>query len=167
MQKLVGRRFSRLEVIEKTDQRSGNSIVWKCRCDCGKICYVSGYNLSKGLTRSCGCLRIEGGLKNIPALQESRPLIDGTDVRMLSEMALRSDNRTGVRGVSWDNKRQCYRATITFKGKGYYLGRFHDLDKAKEIRLLAEERIFGEFLDWYAETVDGGRKSDGVLSEGR
>jgi hypothetical protein len=36
-----------------------------------------------------------------------------------------------------------------------------------EIRLLAEERIFGEFLDWYAETVDGGRKSDRVLSESR
>lgn len=96
-------------------------------------------------------MRIEAGMKNIPLLQETRPLIDGTDVRMLEEMAMRIDNKTGVRGVCWDKDRHCYRATIAFKGKGYYLGRFNDLGKAKEIRQLAEEKIFGEFLEWYYE----------------
>jgi len=148
---ILGQRFSRLVVVEKTALRAGKNVVWKCKCDCGELCYVSGYNLRHSFTRSCGCMRVEAGMKNIPALQESRPLIDGTDVRMISDMTVRSDNKTGVRGVSWDKNRQCYRAMITFKGKSYYLGRFSDLEKAKEIRLIAEEKMFGEFLDWYYE----------------
>jgi len=35
---LIGERFGRLTVIEKTDKRKNGSIVWKCQCDCGNIC---------------------------------------------------------------------------------------------------------------------------------
>jgi hypothetical protein len=155
MKDISGQTFGRLTVMEKTDMRDGNSIVWKCQCSCGKTAFVNSYNLRKGYTRSCGCLRVEKALENVPVLQGARPLIDGTDARMLGEMELRSDNKTGIRGVSWDRDRQCYRATITFKGKGYYLGRFHDLDEAKKIRRLAEEKIFGAFLEWYYGELHG------------
>ena len=30
--------------------------MWHCRCDCGSEVLVSGSNLSKGCTKSCGCL---------------------------------------------------------------------------------------------------------------
>lgn len=29
--------------------------MWKCQCECGKICYIPTSNLSRGHTRSCGC----------------------------------------------------------------------------------------------------------------
>ena len=33
--------------------------IFKCKCDCGKIIEVIGYNLINGHTKSCGCLRKE------------------------------------------------------------------------------------------------------------
>lgn len=59
MNDLKGKKFGRLFVIEKTDERAGNSIVWRCKCDCGKDCTASSYALTHGLKRSCGCLQTE------------------------------------------------------------------------------------------------------------
>lgn len=33
---LTGLRIGKLTVLEPTDQRIRNAVVWKCRCDCGK-----------------------------------------------------------------------------------------------------------------------------------
>lgn len=33
--------------------------MWNCVCDCGKQTVVLGYNLKKGITKSCGCLQKE------------------------------------------------------------------------------------------------------------
>jgi hypothetical protein len=56
---ILGKRFGRIVVIEKTAKRSQESIVWKCRCDCGKETFVSTGNLRSGNTVSCGCFRRE------------------------------------------------------------------------------------------------------------
>lgn len=53
---IVGKKFGKLTPIEPTENRAANStIVWKCKCDCGNICYVSSGNLKRGHTTSCGC----------------------------------------------------------------------------------------------------------------
>lgn len=57
--KLFGQRYGRLTVLEPTDMRSGNSVKWKCKCDCGNICYVSVDQLQKGETVSCGCYHLD------------------------------------------------------------------------------------------------------------
>lgn len=54
---LVGERFFRLLVISPTKHRSGTSIVWECKCDCGVSCFVNGQNLRDGRQKSCGCWR--------------------------------------------------------------------------------------------------------------
>ena len=48
----IGKRFGNLIVIDS--RRSGYSI---CKCDCGEITEISNYNLRKGHTKSCGCLK--------------------------------------------------------------------------------------------------------------
>lgn len=53
---LVGKRFGRLLCLEITDKRRTQSVVWKCQCDCGNICYPTSRTLLGGLTKSCGCL---------------------------------------------------------------------------------------------------------------
>lgn len=59
---ISGLRFGRLTVINKTNMRSSKSSdngasLWKCKCDCGEICYYSRYSLiSKFGVKSCGCL---------------------------------------------------------------------------------------------------------------
>lgn len=48
-------RLGKLTVIEPTDQRNRGTIVWRCRCDCGKEILVDSRKLSAGAIRSCGC----------------------------------------------------------------------------------------------------------------
>lgn len=54
---LAGQRFGRLTASERTDERDHGSVVWRCRCDCGRTALVSARNLRNGHTTSCGCAR--------------------------------------------------------------------------------------------------------------
>ena len=53
---LVGRRFGKLVVEARTEERQNNSIVWKCKCDCGNYKNVPTHLLTSNHTQSCGCL---------------------------------------------------------------------------------------------------------------
>lgn len=54
---LVGRRFGRLIVVSPTEESTKKrSIIWECKCDCGKKTFVSSSLLQSGGTKSCGCL---------------------------------------------------------------------------------------------------------------
>jgi hypothetical protein len=63
---LTGKKFGRLAVVKRNMEfQNGDRALWECKCDCGEITYVSTYNLRKGLTQSCGCLRRETARRNI------------------------------------------------------------------------------------------------------
>ncbi|SHK84843.1 AP2 domain-containing protein [Desulforamulus aeronauticus] len=51
--------FGRLKAISPTDQRKDGNIIWECICECGETVYVTGRNLTRGFTKSCGCLSEE------------------------------------------------------------------------------------------------------------
>lgn len=54
---LTGQRFGKLVALSRTEKRmDSGSVVWKCRCDCGKLAEVSARRLIRGKVRSCGCL---------------------------------------------------------------------------------------------------------------
>lgn len=52
---LVGKIFGKLTVLEYSHSENYQSI-WKCKCECGNIIYVSTNKLNNGHTKSCGCL---------------------------------------------------------------------------------------------------------------
>lgn len=62
---LIGQKFGRLTVIGQTENyisRSGKQhTAWECICSCTNRtkCIVIGNNLTKGNTRSCGCIKKE------------------------------------------------------------------------------------------------------------
>ena len=57
---LIGQRFGRLVVIEKSEKRdSGGNVFWLCKCDCGKDTLVSTHSLKVGHCKSCGCYKID------------------------------------------------------------------------------------------------------------
>lgn len=56
---LTGMRFGRLEVVSRAENCNDGAVRWNCVCDCGNTRIVSGSNLKKGHTTSCGCLRRE------------------------------------------------------------------------------------------------------------
>ena len=52
---LSGQRIGKLTVIEPTQQRVRNAVVWRCRCDCGNEIFVESRRLKPGVIYSCGC----------------------------------------------------------------------------------------------------------------
>lgn len=70
---LTGKRFGRLTVIKRAEDKiepSGrHRLMWKCLCDCGNVCYVSGDNLGK-CAFSCGCRKNESASKRFSSKLE-------------------------------------------------------------------------------------------------
>lgn len=102
---LMGRRFSRWLVIgraESADRRRRPR--WSCRCDCGVVRDVCAETLTRGVSRSCGCLQRDTVSKHGHAKHgEKRSLMFGIWVGMIQ----RCDNPNaagyatyGARGVS-------------------------------------------------------------------
>lgn len=57
MDNLTNKRFGRLIVLHKDENRKGN--YWICKCDCGNIKSICAKHLKSGDTQSCGCLQKE------------------------------------------------------------------------------------------------------------
>lgn len=58
---------------------------------------------------------------------------------------LRSTNRSGIIGVSFDKRRNKWAASITFNNKKIFIGRFESKEDAILARLQKEIELFGEF----------------------
>ena len=56
MKNISGKRYGRLVAVEPMKQDSRGNWWWKCICDCGTETTVKFARLSKGTTKSCGCL---------------------------------------------------------------------------------------------------------------
>lgn len=52
---LTGKKFGRLEVIERAENGKGGQARWKCKCECGNTTIVLGGNLRHKKQVSCGC----------------------------------------------------------------------------------------------------------------
>ena len=52
---LIGEKFGMLTVIEQAPSSAKGLRRWLCRCDCGTEKIVTGSNLRRGTTVSCGC----------------------------------------------------------------------------------------------------------------
>jgi len=60
-------------------------------------------------------------------------------------ISIRSNNISGVTGVGWHYKNNCWRARISVDKKLIFLGNFNDFDEAVKVRKEAELKYFGEF----------------------
>lgn len=59
---LSGQKFNRLTVIKrvpKPEHLKRNCVYWLCKCDCGGETILATSEITKGGTKSCGCLSIE------------------------------------------------------------------------------------------------------------
>ena len=139
---LTGQRFGRLEVLEVAYTKD-NKNFWKCRCDCGNVCYVNTASLTNGTTVSCGCKNDE----NRASLSSfDRGLIDGTmKCAIKKDRKLNKNNSSGVRGVHYDKDRKLWVAQIMFQRKAHLLGRFKTKREAISARQVGEEKYFEKY----------------------
>ncbi len=151
---LTDQRFGKLVAIERTGKKQNNSQVWLCNCDCGNTAEVSAGNLKSGKTNSCGCLLDQSRKKAIQKALYVRQdkYVEGTDIYQLAQEP-RTNNTSGVVGVTYDKSTKTWKAKIQFKKKIYYLGSSKDINVAIKLRKEAEERLHGEFLEWYKKNI--------------
>ncbi|MCD7751035.1 MAG: transcriptional regulator [Lachnospiraceae bacterium] len=55
MNDLTGQRFGMLTALEPLEERDQGRVVWRCRCDCGKIVLRYSSQLKAGVKTNCGC----------------------------------------------------------------------------------------------------------------
>ena len=158
-QDIAGRRYGRLLAVRPTDRHDvSGSIVWECRCDCGQTVYHSVNQLSKGGTRSCGCLYRES---RSTASENRRDAVGGTLVSALvSSQEPHTNNTSGCTGVYFDKRTEKWQSYINFRKKRYCLGFFKEKQKAIEARKAAEKKLYEPVIleQWDSLTEQTKRK---------
>lgn len=143
---ITNQRFGRLIALYPAEKDNpSKKTFWHCRCDCGREVDVNTMSLVQGRTQSCGCLNAEQGGRVNQYLHRQ----DHTCIERLKQIHNgKQTNKTGFRGLflTKDGK---YRATITFQGVHYHLGRFSDQQSAMQARLAAEAVMHDGYVSAY------------------
>lgn len=156
--KYIGTLFGDLEVVgyagRKPISKKGQYLAPYMICKCQKCESVSEVPLSRLKSggakecKHCAKKHLETGYK----LNEEFS-VDGTLVTAIGGRRKRNKNSTTLHaGVSFLSESGKYRAYIYFRRKQYYLGSYDKIDDAIAARKEAEEKIYGPFLEWYANS---------------
>lgn len=106
MANLVGQKFNYLTVIEKTSERENGSILWKCKCECGKECFASTRSLHSNNKKSCGCLNNSRRAERFKKYNdENREDIIGNKYNKLTVLEI--TNKTSSKGTNLYYKCRC------------------------------------------------------------
>lgn len=145
---LTGKRFGKLTILSKTDERSSNcSVLWKCKCDCGNLKFIATSSLKSGNIRSCGCIAKENMKKQ--QVYSINDCYIGTRLRNIQSNAISKNNTSGINGVAWDKSRNKWISSIKIKRKQIFLGRYKDINDAIKARQEAEEKYFKPIIEEY------------------
>lgn len=161
---IAGQRFGKVTPLERLDKKRGSNYLWRCRCDCGKEFETTANALLSGSCKSCGCGRVDALYRTMKIhgdVSKWAGFVEGTCLSRIERSGLQRNNTSGYTGVQARGGR--WIAVITFKKKVYYLGSYSDINDAVQVRKRAEERLFGEFLEWYYAEFP--RRDRGVQSE--
>ena len=82
----LGKTFGYLTVIEYMGIKNRHTL-WKCRCKCGNLTFITSNNLRENGTQSCGCIKSKGE-------QKIRNILQNLNIKYFSEYSfpdLRAD----------------------------------------------------------------------------
>lgn len=159
----IGDTYGYLTLVEDTGQRTNDgSVIWKCQCDCGNIvhrrfdCITE--SLIKGCAISCGCKKDKSigkkyafDEKRIRLARESLGQIDGTTMQGINRKNLNKNNKSGVRGVCFQTKKQKWQADIVLRGVSRERKLFDNKEDAILWRQYLEEKYFEPIKAKYRE----------------
>lgn len=76
---LTNQVFGELIAIKPTDERKRNSVVWECKCSCGRTHYVAANELNAHRIESCGCIKESKGIRII------KEILDKNNIPYITE----------------------------------------------------------------------------------
>jgi len=129
---ITGQRFGRLVAIENTGEKLGARYIWLYKCDCGNLKSICSRNVTKGNTKSCGCLQKETGEKNGKLYGKGS-----------LNKRINKNNTSGVKGVSFDTKTEQWVSRLFFEGNYVLNEYFSNKEDAINARKEAERKYFG------------------------
>nr|DAX03324.1 MAG TPA: hypothetical protein [Bacteriophage sp.] len=151
---LIGKTINGITLLEKTNRRNGNMIVWKCKCYCGNIFYAAGCKIKSGEISSCGCLKNPTVSEEIRRLAFSsyseKYLKDGTNLSVILSNKMLSTNSSGVKGVFYDKSKKRWVANLIFQKKSHRRC-FKNKEDAIKCRQEWEKEYFEPILKKYAK----------------
>lgn len=68
---ITGNKYNMLTALYRVDNR-GKQTYWRFRCDCGNEKEINKYSVLRGVSKSCGCLRVKSS-KERGKLQAGKP----------------------------------------------------------------------------------------------
>ncbi|MCI1985361.1 MAG: alcohol dehydrogenase [Lactobacillus sp.] len=158
---LTGQKFGRLTVVNYVGAAKNGNARWLCKCDCGNETVVDGYRLRKGTTISCGCYRREymrkaimENPKTVAQMGQKSQFVHSEGVNLSAVTKLRSSNRSGVIGVSFDKQSAKWNSRLYLKGKLVLNKQFVNFEDAVNARHEAEK----EYLTPILERVQAGKQ---------
>lgn len=103
---LIGQKFNKLTVLQKTEKRKNSCIVWKCKCDCGRQVEVNTTDLRTGRKKSCGCLEKinQQNFGNRTRIKNSK---DRTNVKYGRLIALSPTKKRKGTNIIWHCRCDC------------------------------------------------------------
>lgn len=146
----IGDKFGKLTVIGF----AGTEAICKCECGNKKRIRKTSLTKRKQPTRSCGCIQKQIA-RNIGAKtitentkkQIERNVTYNTNFQVITSEKLPTNNKSGVKGVSWDSTRKMWEVYIGLHGKRIHLGRYVDFTEAVKVRKQAEERYYKPLIE--------------------
>lgn len=139
---IIGRKCGKLTVISQVDDTK----YYICKCECGQLARRHYKSIIQGNVVACDSCSKK---VRADAIRE-KVYVDGTQPSRIALDKMPSKaNKSGVVGVNWDKSRGKWMAGIRFKGHKYNLGRFDNIQDAIDARKEAEQKLFGDFLEWY------------------
>lgn len=122
---LMGLRFGRLVVTEEVGVNKWGNTLWKCRCDCGEEVIRPGGVLTRGDTRSCGCL----GKENLEKLKTNKYKFN--EYRTVGDIVYvelgRGGNTMMCNKSDWEKLKQYYWSEETTGYARSRVGFFHKM----------------------------------------
>lgn len=143
---IVGMKFGRLEVIANASRKG----YVTCKCSCGNVKDIRATQLTKtDPVLSCGCIQREKASakgsdlakKNFtPFYAES--LQYHTNFHVIESDKPGVKNKSGYKGVWFNEKRGLWEAYISVHRKRIFLGRYGNKEDAIKARKAAEEEYY-------------------------
>jgi len=151
--------FGRLTALRPTDKRIGRAVIWECECSCGQkeIFRALDSLRDSGEQQSCGCWLSEISKENS---KKNFHFVGGTRIESIKNQKLLKNNKSGVRGVHFDNKANKWRAVIYFQGKQIHLGLFLELNDAAKARQEAEDVYFKPIIEEFEATANAAQEEE-------
>ena len=70
-----------------------------------------------------------------------------TNAENQRNVSISKNNTSGIKGISWDKRSNKWLVEIRYNYKGIHIGRFSNLEDAKQARINKANELFGEFTN--------------------